>query len=267
MLDKIILFFKISILKIISLFITNSEERKSFIEKNKDQIITNKTELCSQYKIISLGIHCLTRYALTLEHVKPTKDQGELSCPFDLAFHSSNAIIYFLKNKFNKYFENLQYDFQKGFWVNKDFTIEYNHDLDCNSEEKDKLVARYTARINNFSKLIEDKNTFIYFVITSPQNEKACNTIFKTLKKLRNNINFKLIVLDINKKLKRKKLFPCISIFSIHHPFIYEYNWWKEGYRDSIAGKEYFKLIGDFVKDEISKDFNVVIYEDKKCFQ
>ena len=58
------------------------------------------------YKIIPLGTYCLPRVIATLNKLKPTKEQGELSCPFDLAFFNDiNKNNELIKTKFEKFFE------------------------------------------------------------------------------------------------------------------------------------------------------------------
>ena len=55
-----------------------------------------------QYKIISLDTYCLPRVITTINNLKPTKEKGEKTCPFDLAFFNDvDAIIKLLDTDFH----------------------------------------------------------------------------------------------------------------------------------------------------------------------
>lgn len=49
-----------------------------------------------KYEIISLGQNCLPRTILTRWNIKPSKAQGELSCPFNLVKHELPRISYYI---------------------------------------------------------------------------------------------------------------------------------------------------------------------------
>ncbi len=95
-------------------------------------------------EIVSLGVNCLPRTILTRHGIKPSKAQGELSCPFDLVYHPLPTIIYNLKTEFRDYLSDLYFvvrkrhifDFRgKGIWGKKDGTKFY-HDKDCKKKIK-----------------------------------------------------------------------------------------------------------------------------------
>lgn len=269
--DRILYKFYKTFIQLLSGFIWNKNSRKNFRDKalnfydSKTQCKKNKAN--NNYTIISLGKHCLPRTVLTEQGLKPTKLQGEPSYPFDLAVHPISSVIHFLETDFSDYFDDLFFNKELKIWENRKYYAHYNHDADCDENDEEKLIVRFKNRIENFRKTILNKNTFIFFVIASVEKEDSLNKLYSILKKLRNNINFKLLVIDMSCKLDKAHVFRNIGMFQIHHPFLHEDNWWIKGYRDSEAGKEYFRLVSEFIKKEIEKEFKVINYKEAKCYQ
>ena len=246
-------------IRILSGFIFSSEERKRFREKySKEEISISAKE----YNLISLGCCCMPRYVLTKYGLKKTKEQGELSYPFDLAGTPTSSVIKLLKNNFDDYFDNLVYDRSLGYWMNTKYNLAFNHDQDCSESEKSKFVERFEKRINNLKLLLKNQNICIYFVLAwfGNEREQYINNLYKVLSAIRHKKNFRLIVLDVECKLNRKKVNKSIELFQVHHPYINADKWWKDGYRDSLASIEYCNLIVEFVRNVVKKNFNVITY-------
>lgn len=130
-------------------------------------------------RIISLGTNCATRYFLTKAGIKPAKDQGELSMPFDLAIHFPRYIPYLIKTKFKKYLSGIMFDEKtknfkislKKHWWNKKQNVAYlNHDNDL-GKDVSKIRLRYKNRIQNFLTVLNSKEK-LFFVqsLESPYN-------------------------------------------------------------------------------------------------
>ena len=95
-----------------------------------------------KYEIISLGCNCIPRTIMTRQKIKPSKAEGELSCPFDLVVHTAKRVSYYIENQFYQYFDDLFFerykkgwwDFRnKGIWRKTDKTY-FFHDKDCFGE-------------------------------------------------------------------------------------------------------------------------------------
>ena len=145
----------------------------------------------------------MPRTVLTRLGIKPRKAQGELSCPFDLVKHNSQRIIYYLETDFKDYLDDLHFrlrkrnffDFRgKGVWQKNDGTGFY-HDKDCKSKDRDKLVKRITARIENFRKIMAS-DTPVLFVMNLIDNDIDLKRLYNVLNKVRGNKFFKVIIFD-----------------------------------------------------------------------
>ncbi len=209
------------------------------------------------YTIISLGNDCAVRYYLTMGGLKKSKSLGELSLPFDLSCHPTKSVVKILKNNFNDYFNNLL--FKNGIWVNKKYKILYNHDKDCDENSKIKLIARFANRIENFNNIVKN-SPYIFFVIKSQAKASEIINLYKVLRQKRNDLPFKLLVLDMDCKIRKEFKEKEIILFSKHHPFPKSSDWWKPEYKDSAQSIQYQNDICKFVENEIKKDFKVNKY-------
>ena len=249
-------------IRMLSCFILSSEKRKKFREKyTREEFLISAKE----YNFISLGWGCFPRYVLTKYGLKRTKAQGELSYPFDLAVTPTSSVIILLKNNFDDYFDNLVYDKSLGYWINTKYNLGFNHDQDCSETEKSKFVERFEKRINNLKLLLKNQNICIYFILACVGNEQEeyINNLYKILSEIRYKKNFGLIVIDFECKLNRKKVNKGIELFQLHHPYVEADNWWKDGFRNSPASIMYCKLIVEFIKNVVKKNFDVVTYGER----
>ena len=160
------------------------------------------------YEIVSLGVNCMPRTVLTRNGVKPSKLEGELSCPFDLVAHKLPNIIHYLKTDFDDYFDDLYFDIRKrnfldfrkkGFWKKKDGTV-FNHDKDCGINDRDKLIKRFERRIENFYQLL-NSNTPILFVLNLQSNPECVKELFEILK-VKCKPSFRILIIDFKSLLE-----------------------------------------------------------------
>lgn len=226
----------------------------SYFSESKfyERVINN---LCPKeydnYDIISLGKDCAVRRYLTMGGLKKTKAMGELSMVFDLSCHPAKTIIKFLNNNFEGYFDNLEYDNRRfNCWRNKKFKILYNHDRDCSENDREKIVDRFSKRIENFKQTVKN-SPFIFFVIKSYISKKDLESLYKSLKIKRDGLPFNLLVLDVENKMHYELKNKNIKIFSIKHPFPREKEWWKPEYINSPKSLEFQKEICNFVEKVI----------------
>lgn len=178
------------------------------------------------YKIIPLGTYCLPRVIATLNKLKPTKEQGELSCPFDLAFFNDiNKNNELIKTKFEKFFDNIEYNEEKQCFINKELNIIFNHDKNTSPET---FTENYKNRINNFYNYLSDDKSYKYFLLSSfgYVTNKQIDELFEILKTYIPSNNFSIILIN-QSNVKRKKYtnsqneknFYLIDEYKNHHNF------------------------------------------------
>lgn len=106
-----------------------------------------------QYKIISLGSHCMSRTIPTRWGLKLPKIMGELTHPFDLSIHPYKAVCQLIKNDFQDYLNPLFLKQNKnGVPINKKYKITFNHEKNeyFYKNEFSELIKTYERRIKNF---------------------------------------------------------------------------------------------------------------------
>ncbi len=217
------------------------------------------------YKIISLGRNCFSRRILTENGIKPAKSEGELSLPFDLCVTPINSVIEIIKNNFADYFDDLEYNYNQCSWYNKKYNIFYNHDRDCDEDNKEKLIERYKNRIENFRKIIKE-DYYFYFTVTSDEKLKQdeVDKLYNLLLILNGGgyeNKFTLIVLDFfNSNLKSKV--ENMEIVSIQHPYEnFSAAWWSDKFRYSEDSINFEKSIISAVKQVIEKKHKLILYK------
>ena len=178
----------------------------------------------NKYAIIPFGCYCMPRVITTLCNLKPKKENGEKTCPFDLAFFDDiNSNTELLKTKFENFFENLEYDKKRKLWVNKNYQATFLHDGDLNFEE---FKEKYSKRIENLYNYINNKNKHIFFVIATftPIENKQIQDLINAIKQYRNETEFTIIIINQNTRkivhnfknvkiicLRKDKLFKKIN--------------------------------------------------------
>lgn len=223
-----------------------------------------------KYEIISLGWNCQPRTYLTKNGLIPDKKHGRLSMVFDLTIHHTKGLIEVLKSNFADYFENIEYGFYKPFglnyWQNKKYEIVYNHDSAFKEKDFDKLKTRYQPRIDNFKNILNSDN-YLFFVhnLDEESGFEEIKNLYETLKNLRGEKPFKLIIWSTFKEITEKNEIKNIAIYTNIHPFKDFADWFKPEYQNKQT-KEWEKDLCNFVKDEIEKE-NFKIEYFKTSFQ
>jgi len=136
------------------------------------------------YKIIPLGQYCLPRVASTLSGLKPPKNSGELTCPFDLAFFDDiDSISFLLENEFETFFDDINFDPEKKYYISKNLHIRFNHDGKLSLHE---FRERYEKRIVNFYKYVALKRKVVFIHATSfALKEASVFRLYNVLCKIR----------------------------------------------------------------------------------
>ncbi len=178
--------------------------------------------------IISLGCDCFSRMCATAIGIKPRKRFGEPSMPFDLSWHPAEALLHYLKTDFKDFFDDITYDDNLNYYINKKYQSLFNHDKDCKNTEKGyrKLINRYKARIKNFKNALQSDKHLFFIYRTFAGEENYCNEIYYFLNEKRQGKKFKLIIIDTEEKMNSSLLNENITLCAIHHPFLNGNEWY-----------------------------------------
>lgn len=125
--------------------------------------------------LISLGVDCFPRSIATKFGFKKRKLHGELTCPFDLAWHDYSTVCELLNNNFDGYLESTNlYINDTGCITHRKYNILFNHESDTIERlfnniknDYDNFKSIYTARIQNFYNLIHntpDTETILFIL-------------------------------------------------------------------------------------------------------
>ena len=147
-------------------------------------------------KFISLGTNCFPRMKMNQFKIKPSKRDGELSCPFDLCTTPLESVAKILENDFADYFEDIQYDEEKKCWKNTKYKIFYIHD-DLNKED---FIKRYKQRIKNFRHITNTQKNilFVQVLFNAESNDKLFSDIEKTNNSLKRYCKYKYTYKIVN---------------------------------------------------------------------
>jgi hypothetical protein len=202
---------------------------------------------------VSLGENCFNRTVLTRHHLKASKEQGEMSCPFDLCVSLLHSILWVLENDFADFFDNLTYSFETTRWIDTKYGFQYNHDQDCLENDKEKLIERYRGRIENFREMLRGKKK--YFVIScayKPQNLNDVNKIYEYLCRKCETLPC-LMYFDLSADgVDASILDRHIYYRHIAHPYRqFGENWWKCECYSSEAGQAFEEKYIDAVEENV----------------
>jgi hypothetical protein len=122
--------------------------------------------------VICLGVDCLPRAMATKFNFKRTKEEGELSCPFDLAWHDYETTCKLIESDFDKYLDTTRlYVNSNGYIAHRDYTIVFNHESD-DAEKLLKFIRndyelfceRYYNRIKNWNTLLNTDKHVVFLL-------------------------------------------------------------------------------------------------------
>lgn len=264
------------IAKIITLPIINSEKRKekrqkveNFIHKflNTEQYrceqvfnryySENKKLNDGSYHLISLGENCFGRMTFSYWGLKPRKADGEKTMPFDISIHPLKTVNSLLETKFKSYFDDIEYDKEKQYWVNPQKNILFVHDLE---NDRKLFEERYRQRIQNLYEVIEDNKPCLFFCYRDGEVDASdINKLYEILNKLCAHKAFKLVYMVFNAPLP-DGINKEIATYQQNYP---------KGYRHmdkftkyTSAGLSFEQGVAEFTKKQIQ---NLLLKQNKKA--
>ena len=176
-------------------------------------------------KIVCLGYDCCMRTILTKLKYKPSKNEGELTMPFDLTIHPYPSVCEYLKTDFNEYFKDITWkthycDIRKKdvknmindkgvFFVheshfqNQEQTPEFESDawsakqsdVDFHNNNMVLLKQRYFQRMANFYDVVGNSKEVLF--VLSTQVDIDVTIINNIIKEKFPKLSFKIYCLRI----------------------------------------------------------------------
>jgi len=201
-----------------------------------------------KYNIISLGYNCYPRTLLTRYGLKKTREQGELTMPFDLAAFATKEITSNLRYDFQYFFDDLEYSREQNIWIKGKDKIQFSHDTWFGEDSKEELVDKYKKRIENFYAVVNDPSPLLFLQVLG--DDEDVDNVYLQLRRLRQQTKFVFCVIDSNKLTE--DLDKRIMVFRESAPEGYFENWWKKSCYSQKSAQEYEEKIIDFCIDSLN---------------
>lgn len=152
-----------------------------------------------KYHLISLGNNCFGRMTFSYWGLKPRKADGEKTMPFDISIHPLKTVNDLLENHFQGYFDDIEFDEQKGYWINPQLNIAFVHD---HENDKTAFIEKYQNRIKALDAVLQDNVPCVFFAYQDGAVKgEEINKLYTILKQLCAHKPFKLIYMVFNAPL------------------------------------------------------------------
>lgn len=198
-------------------------------------------------EIIALGQNCMPRTILTRHGIKKRKILGEITYPFDIAVFETREITHSLKTDFAEFLYDLKFDPCKKIWIKAPDCIEFVHETRYKSGDKEKLINKYTERIQNFKKAMLSPTPVVFVQILGDCSD--IENLYMELKRLRADRSFRFAVVDTQNITEPVE---GVDILKLEFPSEeYKLNWWKKEFYSSAEGISFETKISDFVQEII----------------
>lgn len=207
-----------------------------------------------EFQVITLGTTCFARYIVTKAGIKPTKEEGELTMPFDLAVHLPEFIPQIIASNFKGYLKDIRIDsngifeiFYKSSFLSKPKRLAWlNHDNDLKGD-KTKLIERYSKRIENFLLAINKNEPTIF--VQACEYSYNHGKLIEVIQKIRGAKPYKLLFIDIGSNLG---INPYNNIETIEADYPYSnYIWHEDAHRNSSEGVVFENIMIHNIKQKI----------------
>ena len=222
-----------------------NEEIISYLNRNALERARNRKRLMgSRVKVVSLGFNCLPRTVLTRWGVKPSRLEGELTYPFDLAVHPTDVVGNLLCSDFDKYLESSALEVVNGVPVNRGVGVTFNHETGIRFIENNfqLLLEKYRSRVDNFRGLsAQDSVLFVHHL----KKGGSVEGLVEALHGFRGDLAKKDALLIINSDAAPFAPEMLTSNFEmrvelLHSPVPYQgYVWHMEEHYSSSSGMEF----------------------------
>ena len=186
--------------QLIDLETTGKFYGEHFIESILNLPFMNDIQKICSDTVISLGVDCFPRAMASKFHFKKSKANGELSCPFDLAWHDYETTCRLLDNDFNGYLDTTRlYINGNGHITHRDYSIVFNHESDDAEKaitfaknDYELFCERYRNRILNFKGLL-NTNEHVVFLL---HYNKYPTELVSIIKKIYPSLQFTILTIN-----------------------------------------------------------------------
>lgn len=151
------------------------------------------------YKIIPIGTYCFPRCITTFNKLKPRRQNGEKTCPFDLAFFNDfDKILELIDTHFENFYRGLFFNTKCNYWHNGEFSAWFNHDGELDKKE---FIRRYDTRINNFYEYLKSsKHVYLLVATKVPITKAQTDKLNTAITKYRKKESFDIIIINQSEK-------------------------------------------------------------------
>jgi hypothetical protein len=207
------------------------------------QVAIERRQNLSRYSdiaFVSVGEGCMSRTVLTRWGMKPPRQLGEQSGPFDLSIHPVPATIALLEGDFAGWIDpdRLRFSEEDGYVVNPDLGVSFNHEVGEEYNEPGsfgKIRTIYERRLEHFRRVLNEAPT-ICFVLhvfdPSPGIWTDVKQLWDLLRARSPTSDHQMLVLNTwpaGQEIDASRREPIagqnIRVVDIHYPFP-GYQWW-----------------------------------------
>ena len=175
------------------------------------------------YHIIPMGTYCFSRTATTFNKLKRRRNQGEKSCPFDLALYDNfDSILNLLDTEFKDFYKDICFNKERKSWMSKTLSVEMGPESML--IELPEFKARYDKRIKNLYDYFADKKAHKYVLVATKLTilPEQIERLFSILQRYMNSDEFDVILLN---QSDRENNYKKEHLYVINHDkFFKEYN-------------------------------------------
>jgi hypothetical protein len=194
----------------------------------------------SDIAFVSVGEGCLSRTVLTRWGMKPPRQLGEQSGPFDLSIHPVPATITLLESDFAGWIDpdRLRFSDADGYVINPDLGVSFNHETGEEYNEPGsfaKIRAIYARRLEHFRRVLNESPEICFVLhVFAPSPETWANVrhLWDLLRARSPKAEHLMLVLDtwpageeIDPAGREPIAGQNIRVVDVHYPFP-GYRWW-----------------------------------------
>ncbi len=210
------------------------------------------------YKVVSLGIDCLSRTIPTRWGLKPPKALGERTHPFDLAVHPYETLCAVLAEDFESYLDTAQLAMSpRHYVVHKRLKIQFNHEIGDMFADNQyaHFIECYRRRIANFR---EDVNNHPVLFILHMTSNHVPTELAEILSRRLARDDWRLLVINTSDRPYDDAALAAASPrMRLHHvPYPYaNYVWHTVPHFTTPGGQTFERRIVCAVREAIVENF------------
>ena len=221
----------------------SSEATAASEESLNSQVAIERRQNLSRYSdiaFVSVGEGCLSRTVLTRWGMKPPRNLGESTGPFDLSIHPVSATVALLESDFAGWIDpdRLRFSAEHRCVFNPSLSVYFNHEAGEEYNEPgsfEKIRTIYERRLENFRTVLNEAPTicFVLHVLRpSPHMWTKVEELWDLLRARSPRSDHLMLVLNTwqaGQEIDTARREPIadhnIRVVDVNYPFP-EYQWW-----------------------------------------